>query len=213
MGSQDDNASYGAPSDALNIYKFHYDPVTPANSTFTLTNTLPTQPFNSILSSTCTSTRACIPQPGTTNKIDHLGYRQRPLFRFAYRNFGTHESLVTNQSVNAGTGPNGVVSGVRWWELRSPDSNPVIFQEGTYAPGLTDGIHRWMGSIAMNSLGDIALGFSASQRYEPVVFPSVFYTARHDGDPPGQMTLGEGSIKDGTGSQTGSHSLGRLYRY
>ena len=41
--------------DALNIYKFHYDPVTPANSTFTLTNTLPTQPFNSIMSSTCTS--------------------------------------------------------------------------------------------------------------------------------------------------------------
>jgi len=208
VGSQDDNASYGAPSDALNIYKFHYDPVTPGNSTFTLTNTLPTQPFNSIMSSTCTSTRSCIPQPGTTTLIDHLGYRQRPLFRLAYRNFGDHESLVTNQSVNAGTGPNGVVSGVRWWELRSPNNNPVIFQEGTYAPGLTDGIHRWMGSIAMNSLGDIALGFSASNDTNPSVFPSVYYTARHDGDPPGQMTLGEGSIKDGTGSQTGSPRWG-----
>ena len=167
-----------------------------------LTNTLPTQPFNSILS-LCGGTRACIPQPGTTNRIDHLGYRQRPLFRLAYRNFGTHESLVTNQSVSAGTGPNGVVSGVRWWELRSPNSSPVIFQEGTYAPGLTDGIHRWMGSIAMNSLGDIALGFSASNGTNPSVFPSVFYTARHAGDPPGQMTLGEGSIINGTGSQTG----------
>jgi hypothetical protein len=208
VGSQDDNASYGAPSDALNIYKFHYDPVTPQNSTFTLTDTLPTQPFNSILSSTCTNTRQCIPQPGTTNKIDSLGYRQRPIFRLAYRNFGGHESLVTNQSVNAGAGPNGVVSGVRWWELRSPDNNPVIFQEGTYAPGLTDGIHRWMGSIAMNSLGDIALGFSASNDPNPSVFPSVFYTARHDGDPPGVMTLGEGSIKDGTGSQTGSPRWG-----
>ena len=195
-------------SDALNIYKFHYDPVTPANSTFTLTNTLPTQPFNSILSATCTSSRSCIPQPGTSSKIDHLGYRQRPLFRFAYRNFGDHESLVTNQSVNAGTGPNGVVSGIRWWELRSPNNNPVIFQEGTYAPGLTDGIHRWMGSIAMNSLGDIALGFSASNDTNPSVFPSVFYTARHDGDPPGQMTLGEGSMINGTGSQTGSPRWG-----
>ena len=113
-----------------------------------------------------------------------------------------HESLVTNQSVSAGTGPNGEVSGIRWWELRSPNSSPVIFQEGTYAPGLTDGIHRWMGSIAMNSLGDIALGFSASNGTNPSVFPSVFYTARHDGDPPGQMTLGEGSIMNGTGSQT-----------
>src|SRR5438552_11450455 len=142
VGSQDDNASYGAPSDALNLWKFHYDPVTPANSTFMLTNTLSTQPFNSIFSSTCTSTRDGIPQPGTTTLIDHLGYRQRPLCRLAYRNFGDHESLVTNQSVNAGPGPNGTVSGVRWWEPRSPDNNPVIFQEGTYAPGLTDGIHR-----------------------------------------------------------------------
>ena len=201
VGSQDNNGPYGAPSDALNIFKFHYDPVTPGNSTFMLTNTVPTTPFNSILG-LCGGTRNCIPQPSTANRIDHLGYRQRPLFRLAYRNFGSHESLVTNQSVSAGTGPNGEVSGIRWWELRSPNSSPVIFQEGTYAPGLTDGIHRWMGSIAMNSLGDIALGFSAANSANPAVFPSVFYTARNDGDPPGQMTLGEGSIINGTGSQT-----------
>src|SRR5882672_7303107 len=207
VGSQDNNGPYGAPSDGLTFWKFHYDPGTPGNSTFAMTTTLATQPFNSILG-LCGGSRNCIPQPSTANKIDHLGYRQRPLFRLAYRNFGTHESLVTNQSVSAGTGPNGEVSGIRWWELRSPNSSPVIFQEGTYAPGLTDGIHRWMGSIAMNSLGDIALGFSASNDTNPSVFPSVFYTARHDGDPPGQMTLGEGSIKDGTGSQTGSPRWG-----
>src|SRR6476620_11513352 len=198
IGSQDNNA--GAPQDALNIYKFHYDPMTPGNSTFSLTNTIPTDPFNSIFAP-CAGGRNCIPQPGTTNRIDFL-QRQRPLFRLAYRNFGTHESLVTNQSVSAGTGPNGVVAGIRWYELRSPNSSPVIFQQGTYAPGLTDGIHRWMGSIAMNSAGDMALGFSASNGTNPSVFPSVFYTARHAADPPGQMTLGEGSIINGTGSQT-----------
>src|SRR5882724_5170583 len=208
VGSEDDNGPYGAPADALSFWKFHYDPNTPVNSSFTLTNTLPTQPFNSILG-LCGGSRACIPQPSTANKIDHLGYRQRPLFRLAYRNFGDHESLVTNQSVSAGTGPNGEVSGIRWWELRDPNgATPVIFQEGTYAPGLTDGIHRWMGSISMNSLGDIALAFSASNGTSPSVFPSVFYTARHPGDPPGEMTLGEGSIKDGTGSQTGSQRWG-----
>ena len=207
VGSQDNNGPYGAPSDALNIFKFHYDPNMPQNSTFTLTNTLPTTPFNSILA-LCGGTRNCIPQPGTSNRIDHLGYRQRPLFRLAYRNFGSHESLVTNQSVSAGSGPNGEVSGIRWWELRSPNSNPVLFQEGTYAPGLTDGIHRWMGSIAMNSLGDIALGFSASNGTNPSVFPSLLYTGRHDGDPPGVMTLGEGAIINGTGSQTGSQRWG-----
>ena len=206
VGSEDNNGPYGAPADALTVWKFHYDPMIPANSTFMLTNTLPTlQPFNSILA-LCGGTRACIPQPGTSNRIDHLGYRQRPLFRLAYRNFGNHESLVTNQSVSAGTGPNGEVSGIRWWELRSPNSSPVIFQEGTYAPGLTDGIHRWMGSIAMNSLGDMALSYSASDG--TTTFPSVYYTGRHAGDPPGQMTLGEGSVMNGTGSQTGSNRWG-----
>ena len=207
VGSEDNNGPYGAPADALSLWKFHVDFVNPPMSSFILTNTLPTQPFNSILG-LCGGGRACIPQPGTSNKIDHLGYRQRPLFRLAYRNFGSHESLVTNQSVSAGTGPNGEVSGIRWWELRSPNNNPTIFQEGTYAPGLTDGIHRWMGSIAMNSLGDIALGFSASNGTNPSIFPSLFYTGRHDGDPPGVMTLGEGSIINGTGSQTGSNRWG-----
>lgn len=206
VGSEDNNGPYGAPSDALTLWKFHYDPFTPANSTFVLTNTLPTNPFNSVLA-LCGGTRNCIPQPNTTNRIDFLN-RQRPLFRLAYRNFGDHESLVTNQSVSAGTGPNGEVAGIRWYELRSPNSSPIIFQQGTYAPGLSDGIHRWLGSIAMNSLGDIALGYSASNGTNPSVFPSVFYTARHAGDPPGQMTLGEGSIKDGTGSQTGSQRWG-----
>ena len=55
----------------------------------------------------------------------------------------------------------------------------------------------------MNSAGDIALGVSASNGTNPAVFPSIFCTDRHPGDPPGQMTLGEGSIINGTGSQTG----------
>ena len=205
VGTMDDNGPYGAALDALTLWKFHVDFAVPGNSTFGMTDTLPTAAFNSILG-LCGGTRACIPQPGTTSKIDHLGYRQRPLHRLAYRNFGDHESLVTNQSVSAGTGAFGEVSGIRWWELRSPNSSPVIYQEGTYAPGLTDGIHRWMGSIAMDGLGNMALGYSASSGS---VFPSVFYTARHPGSPPGTMPLGEGSIINGTGSQTaGSNRWG-----
>ena len=201
LGSQDNNGPYGAPSDALNLFKFHADFVTPANSTFVLANTIPVASYNSMLA-LCGATRACIPQPGTTTKIDHLGYRQRPLFRLAYRNFGTHESLVTNQSVSAGTGPNGEVSGIRWWELRSPNSSPVIFQQGTYAPGITDGIHRWMGSIAMDGQGNMALGYSAANGVNPAKFPSVAYTGRLASDPLGTMPQGEGTIINGTGSQT-----------
>ncbi len=34
----------------------------------------------------------------------------------AYRNFGDHEAIVTNQSVEAGAG----MAGIRWWEIRAP---------------------------------------------------------------------------------------------
>ncbi len=127
------------------------------------------------------------------------------MHRLAYRNFGTHESLVTNQSVEASA----TMSGIRWWEIRSPNSSPVLYQEGTYAPGITDGIHRWMGSIAMDSAGNMALGYSASNG--TTTFPSSWYTGRLAGDPLGTMPQGEGSIINGTGSQTGSQPLGRLH--
>ena len=178
------------------------DFVTPANSTFGPPTIIPVSPFNSILTANCAATRQCIPQPTTANLVDHLGYRQRPTFRLAYRNFGTFESLVTNQSVEAGGG----MSGVRWYEIRSPNTVPVIFQQATYAPGLTDGIYRWMGSIAMDRMGNMALGYSASNA--TTVFPSVRYTGRLVTDPLGTMPQGEGSIVAGTGSQTGSARWG-----
>ncbi len=191
VGSMDNGGPYGAPSDNLTLWKFTPNWTTPASSTFVLANTIPVAAFDSMLS--ICSGRACIPQPSTTVKIDHLGYRQRPTFRLAYRNFGTHESLVTSQSVEATAG----ISGMRWWEIRSPGSSPTIFQQGTYAPG--DGIHRWMGSIAQDQDGNMALGYSVSNSS---VFPGVRYTGRLVGDPLGTMPQGEGTIITGTGSQT-----------
>ena len=54
----------------------------------------------------------------------------------------------------------------------------------------------------MDKPGNIAMGYSASNGPNPAVFPSVFYTGRMANDPPGVMTLGEGSIINGTGAQT-----------
>ena len=142
VGAMDNGATYGAPQDALTLWKFDADFVTPANSTFILTNTIPITAYDTI--PVFCSGRSCVPQPGTSNRIDHLGYRQRPMHRLAYRNFGSHEALVTNQSIEASA----TMSGIRWWEIRSPNSAPFIYQEGTYAPGVSDGVHRWMGSIA-----------------------------------------------------------------
>jgi hypothetical protein len=200
MGAMDNGGPYGAPQDALTLWKFTADFATPPNSTFVLANTIPISAYDS--SPVFCSGRSCVPQPGTANRIDHLGYRQRPMHRLAYRNFGSHESLVTNQSVEAST----TMSGIRWWEVRSPNNSPVLYQDSTYAPGLTDGIHRWMGSIAMDGAGNMALGYSASNG--TTTFPSSWYTGRLSTDPLNTMPQGEGFIVNGTGSQTGSQRWG-----
>ena len=195
VGSMDNGAQYGAPQDALTVWHFHTDFATPANSSFTLAATVPIAAYDTVFDP-CGGGRSCIPQPGTSNRLDILSYRQRPLHRAAYRNFGDHESIVTNQSVEGAPG----IAGIRWWELRDPNGTPAIFQEGTYVPGSGDSIHRWMGSIAQDSSGNMALGYSASDATS--TFPSVWYTGRLVSDTPGTMPEGEGSVIDGTGSQT-----------
>src|SRR6266700_1555316 len=200
VGTQDDGAGYGATFDALNIWelsvKWQANPVASIN----LKTQLPVASFDSIFPCAPTS-RDCLPQPGITNTaqyLDILSYRQRPTFRLGYRNFGTYESLVTNQSVEATPG----VAGVRWYEIRRTGGTYSVYQQGTYAPN--DGVHRWMGSIAMDKNGDMALGYSVVNGTN--VYPGIRYTGMLSGDPLGQMTLGEGTIIDGTGVQRTTNS-------
>ena len=200
IGSMDNGGPYGAPQDALTVWEFDADFVTPGNSTFSLATTIPIAAYDTMFAP-C-SGRSCIPQPGTANRIDILSYRQRPMHRAAYRNFGSHEAIVTNQSVEGV--PN--MAGMRWWEIRNLSTTPTVFQEGTYVPGSGDNIHRWMGSIAQDSAGNMALGYSVSDA--TATFPGVRYTGRLATDPAGTMPQGEGTIVNGTGSQTSGQRWG-----
>src|SRR5205809_2548558 len=200
IGTQDDGASYGATFDALNIWdlfiKWRSTPI----ASLELNTQLPTAPFDSIFPCAPTS-RDCLPQPGIVNPaqyLDILSYRQRPTFRLAYRNFKDYEALVTSQSVEATPG----VAGERWYEIRRTGGTYSLYQQGTYAPG--DGVHRWMGSIAQDKKGDMGLGYSVVNG--TTVFPGIRYTGRLAGDPLGQMTLGEGTIINGSGVQTTTNS-------
>jgi hypothetical protein len=172
-------------TNSLNIFKFHVDFATPANSTFTGPTTVPVAAF----SAACSGGGACIPQPGTSQLLDSLA--DRLMYRLAYRNFGDHEALVVNHSVTAG----GSV-GVRWYEVRSPNSAPSVFQQGTFAP---DSDFRWMGSVGMDHVGDIAVGYSVSSG---ATFPSIRFTGRTPGDPLNTLEA-ENSIQAGAGSQNG----------
>jgi hypothetical protein len=200
VGTQDDGGPYGATSDALNIWEFSVDWNVPAAS-IGFKNQLPVAAFDSIFPCAPTA-RDCLPQPGITDPnqfLDILSYRQRPTFRLAWRKLDDAETMVTNQAVEAAPG----VAGIRWYEIRRTDNGRYkLNQQGTFAP--SDGVHRWMGSIAMDRKGNMALGYSVVNG--TTVFPGIRYTGRLADDRRGQMTLGENTIIDGTGVQTTTNS-------
>ena len=173
---------------AYRVFHFHVDFATPANSTFTLFSSPAAAGFTLL----CSTTRSCVPQAGTTNRVDGIG--DRLMFRLAYRNFGDHEAVVGNYSVSSGG-----VSGVRWFELRNVTAGPVtVFQESTYQPDTT---WRWMGSAAMDQQGNLAVGYSASSAS---INPQIRYAGRLFTDPLNMLTQGETTLFAGAGSQTGS---------
>lgn len=200
VGTQDDGGPYGATVDAVNIWDFDVKWNARPVATARLAAQLPTAPFDSVFPCAPTD-RDCLPQPGITDPNQYLDFlnRQRPLFRAAYRVLGDHDSIVTNQSVEALPGQ----AGVRWYEIQTTRAGGYsLAQQGTYAPA--DGVHRWIGSIAMDRKGDAALGYSVVNG--STVFPGIRYTSRNASDPAGQMTAAETTIIDGTGVQRTTNS-------
>jgi hypothetical protein len=199
-GTQDDDWEYGATSDALNLWNLSVN-WRQGRGSLDFAKQLPVAEFNSNFP--CNGGRTCLPQPGAAAPdefLDVLSYRQRPTWRLAYRNFGTHESLVTNQSVEAAP----ATAGVRWYEVRRRNSNYRLYQQGTYAPA--DAINRWMGSIAQDRRGNMGLGYSVVNGTD--IFPGIRFTGRFADDPRGEMTLQEGTIVNGSGIQTAASRWG-----
>lgn len=177
-------------NNALNFWQFHVDFANPNNTVLLGPSQIPVVPFRR----PCNTGAVCVPQQGTSQRLDSLG--DRLMYRLAYRNFGDHESLVANHAVSP---TNGV--GIRWYEIRSPGSGPVVYQQSTYAP---DARYRWMASIAMDKKGNIGLGYSESSSS---AYPSIRLSGRKANDPLGQMEL-ETLVMPSSGSQTGSYRWG-----
>jgi len=199
FGTQDDDWGYGATSDAINVWELTVQWKAQPAAALEYAGQLPVASFDSAFPCAPTS-RDCLPQPGIVNPtqfLDVQSSRQRPIHRLAYRNFGDHESMVTNQSVEAKPG----IAGVRWYEVRRTNGQYSVHQQGTYSP---DDVNRWMGSAAMDRDGNIALGYSVVDGVS--VFPGIRYTGRYADDPAGAMTVAETVIINGTGVQTTTNS-------
>ena len=180
-------------SNSLNLWKFHVNWATPASSTLTGPTSIPVAAF----AAACGG-GTCIPQAGVSQKLDSLA--DRLMFRLAYRNRSGVESLLVSHSVNPNgstKNPKSQSAAVRWYEIRTPNT-PTVFQQGTYAP---DATYRWMPSIAMDKVGDIAVGYSASSSS---ITPAIRYAGRVPTDAAGTLQA-EVTLQAGGGSQTGSN--------
>jgi hypothetical protein len=176
-------------TNSLNLWKFHVDWQTPANTTLSGPTRIPVAQFTSA----CKGSGLCAPQMGTSQLLDGIG--DRLMYRVGYRRFADgHESLVASHSV-------GTPSGIRWYEIQNPGGTPEIFQQSTFAP---DSNYRWMPSIAMDQMSDIAVGYSVSSSS---MLPAIRYTGRLQSDPLNTME-GENSVIEGQGNQQGSNRWG-----
>ena len=175
--------TYGA-SGVLQLFKYHVDFATPANSTFTGPSSISVAAF--------TPAPSTVAQPSPGEGLDTLS--DRPMYRLFYRNFGSHESIGFNHSV-------GNPSAIRWYEIQSPNGTPTVAQQGTFSP---DSSNRWMGSTAMDSAGDQAIGYSVVNS-STGLDTTVRIAGRTPADPSGTMET-EMNVVTGTGVQQSTSS-------
>lgn len=176
-------------STSLGFWKFHVDWTSATNSTLTGPTQIPVAAYNAACGG-----GACVPQPGTSQKLDSLA--DRLMFRLAYRNIAGVERMVVNHAVmvNKTRKLNSGNAAVRWYEIRGMATTPVIAQQSSYSPDTT---FRWMGSAAMDRQGNMALGYSYSSS---TLKPGLAYATRLVSDTPGTLSA-EAGIVQGGGSQ------------
>ena len=202
-----------SPSTALYMYRAAYN-FTAGTVTVDPQITITVSSYNS---STCSNTQKCAPQPAHTgtvqngtfaseSKLDTLAFHL--MFRAAYRNFGTYESILLNQPVRrAGTGTN---TAERWYEIRTPFGTPTVYQQSTFSGASDTTNYRWMGSIAQDQQGNMLLGYSESNATS--LFPSVYITGRVPTDTLSTMET-ESQVYAGLNSQVNLSGYAYGYRW
>lgn len=184
-----DNGWGGSNTDAIKVYHatVNWTPTTPTLSV-ALNTTLSTSAFDASYNSSWND----IAQPGTTQKLDGIGGVLT--YRAQYRKWSTYNTVVLNWGVKVSTTQRSIM----WAELRQDQTSGTwsIHQQSIYTP---DSYYRWVGSIAMDDAGNIALCYAKSG--SSTVYPSLAYVGRLANDPLNQMTIAETMATTGTISQ------------
>ncbi len=182
---------------AFDVFKFHVD-YTGAGSSFT-GPTLVSQTSYSAPQNT---------NPSAANALDTVGGDALKM-QAQYRNINASESLWVQHSIRLGaSAPNGI----QWAQIDvtggTISTTPV--QQQNYGNVGGDAVYRFMGSLAVDRAGDMALGYSGSKAG---LNPEILYSGRLASDSPGTLAQGEASLVNGTGSQSGNCGPGTCTRW
>jgi hypothetical protein len=187
-----DNAWGGSNTDAVKIYNatVNWVPTTPTLSV-NLSQTLATSAFDASYNNQWND----IAQPGTTQKLDGIG--GVATYRAQYRKWSGYNTVVLNWGVKISASQRSIM----WCELRQDQTTGTwaIHQQSIYTP---DSYYRWIGSIAMDDAGNIALCYAKSG--STTVYPSLGYAGRLASDPLNQLTIAESMATNGIVSQPSS---------
>ena len=142
--------------------------------------------------------RAVHPAAGHVERLDTLN--DRLMYRMAYRNFGDHQAIVVNHSVDVDGADH---AGVRWYELTKTSGNWSISQQGTYEPDTTAAPLDGLGGDGPRR----ATWPSASRPSNGTApnYPSIRYAGRLATDPLGRALAGRGDAH-------GRHGLADRHR-
>ena len=174
--------------DGIYVWKIYVDWKDPAKTRLEGPEKIAVAPYHYLGGGQLTD---AVPQPGTDQRLDSQG--DKIMARLVYRRIGDRESIVAVHSVSTSAGG----GGVRWYEFRLDEKRNVkLYQQGTYAPG---GFYRWMGSPAIDGMGNIGIGYSFGGT---PYFAGQRFAGRLSDDPPGILTLRETVLVEGEAAQT-----------
>ncbi|MCP4152702.1 MAG: hypothetical protein GY757_33515 [bacterium] len=182
MFSMDCDEFGGSSTDGLYVWKYDVDWTNSSNTTWTGPTKLSSAAF--------TVTGTGVPQQGSSVSVDSLAGRL--MYTAMYRKYSTYNSVYLSHVADYSSR-----RAMRWYEVRiSSGGTPSIYQQSTFSP---DSNHRWMGSIAADKWGSVALAYSISSSS---MYPAIAYTGRVVGDTLSTLPQGEKTLIAGTGAQT-----------
>jgi hypothetical protein len=185
----------------VSVYKLHADWNNISASTFS-------GPFLSLTATSWSQLLAANQteqSPG--NKLDTPYFRL--MMQNQYTNSGGVESLWNSHTVGA-AGATSAQSAVRYYQVKVTGGTvePNATQSFTYSPDAT--VFRFMPSVAVDRVGDMAIGYSATNA---TLNPAIRYAGRLAGDPPNTISQTEQSLLEGAGTQTGNCGASSCVRW